>query len=130
MGLALALPRLAAAQAPAGDERGATVCLGFSFGAWKPALDWKRAGHANPVDSARVPRAPEGRGWATPEGASADTTLMLFPPWWPVGVVVELPTGAPALGDTVAGRARALVGDGRRESPTSRVRAWRVACGR
>jgi hypothetical protein len=55
---------------------------------------------------------------------------MLFPAWWPVGVEVALGTRSPALGDTVSGRATALVADGRREAPTSRVRAWQVPCAR
>ena len=107
------------------------VCLGFSFGPWTPALDWQLAGHGAAVDSALVPRAPGGRGWAASNLQSpADTALMLFPTWWPVGVVVELSTRAWAAGDTVAGRATALIADGRQQAPTSRVKAWPVPCGR
>jgi hypothetical protein len=45
-------------------------------------------------------------------------------------VIVELPLRAAAPGDTVAGRATALIADGRQQAPTSRVRAWRVPCQR
>jgi hypothetical protein len=130
LGVALLLaPRPGTAQATSAPAD-APVCLGFSFGPWTPALDWRAAGHGAPVDSARVPRAPGGRGWAASDAAPlSDTTVMLFPPWWPVGVMVDLASKAPAAGDTVAGRAMALVNDGRRRSPTSRVRAWRVPCG-
>jgi hypothetical protein len=63
-------------------------------------------------------------------GAAEDSVVLLFPRWWPVGVVVELPTRNPAFGDTIIGRARALIANGQGTSPTSRVRAWRVLCGR
>ena len=58
-----------------------------------------------------------------------DSVVMLFPKWWPVGVTVALPTRRPAPGDTVTGRAQALVSDVRAKIPTSRVRAWAVPCG-
>ena len=130
--LALAIPAPVDAQAGrSGGAPDAPVCLGFSFGPWTPPLDWRGAGHEVAVDSARVLRAPDGRDWASPGlGSGSDTTLMLFPAWWPVGVEVALGTRSPALGDTVSGRATALVADGRREAPTSRVRAWQVPCAR
>jgi hypothetical protein len=130
--LLLAAPSLGLAQAASsGDTTDASACLGFSFGPWNPPLDWRLAGHDVPVDSARVPRAPGGRGWASPNAASrTDTTLMLFPAWWPVGVEVAFNARGPARGDTVSGHATALVADGRREAPTSRVRVWQVPCGR
>ena len=104
------------------------VCLGFMFAPWTPALDWRAAGHG-PIDSARVPEAPTGRRWAMPAGSSGtDSTLLLVPPWWPAGVVVTVPARGLAMGDTVAGRAMALVADGRLTAPTAKVRAWRVPC--
>ena len=121
-------PDDARAQGAAGSDTREPVCLGFSFGPWNPPLRWKDAGHETAVDTALVPRAPQGRGWAATGTASGDTTLVLFPPWWPVGVVVDLPTARLAAGDTVTGRASALVADGRRKAPVSRVRAWRVPC--
>jgi hypothetical protein len=132
--LAIAAALVAARQAPAQEppsSRDDAVCLGFAFGEWTPKLDWKAAGHAvaPPRDSAD--RAPGGRDWASsPDAGATDSTLMLFPRWWPVGVVVTLPTRAPAAGDTVTGRAVALVPRFDTEAPTTRVRAWRVACRR
>ena len=126
--LLAAAPRAALAQsgAPGGE---APVCLGFSFGAWTPALDWKGVGHAGEPRAAAQDTAPRGRDWASDDhGTASDTTMMLFPRWWPAGVLVRLPTRAPAPGDTVAGRALALVPDGHRTSPSARVRAWRVSC--
>lgn len=114
------------------QERDTTpsVCLGFSFGPWTPPLDWRGAGHER-YDTSQVPHAPGGRDWAAgPVLGEADSVLVLFPSWWPVGVSVELPTRTPAPGDTVTGRARAFVADGRMRVPTSRVRAWRVSCAR
>lgn len=106
-----------------------SVCLGFMFSSWSPALDWGAAGHAGTAGNARVQEAPEGRGWATPLGTtSSDSTMILTPPWWPAGVVVALPAGPLAHGDTVVGRATALIADGRLASPSARVRAWRVPC--
>ena len=131
--LAIGIARSGLAQtAPAPDRAEPAVCLGFSFGPWTPPLDWRLAGHETAVDSSLVPRAPNGRGWAapTPGITPADTTLMLFPAWWPVGVQVVLSTRPPAPGDTVSGQAFALVADGRRDPPTTRVRAWQVPCGR
>ena len=122
----LAAPALAQ-DAPLPPRPGADdVCLGFAFGRWTPALDWKLAGHAR-VDSMALQRAPTGRDWATP-GTAADTTLLLLPAWWPAGVWVTVPR-TPAPGDTIVGRATALVADGRRNAPAAEVRAWRVACG-
>jgi len=45
-------------------------------------------------------------------------------------VIVELPMRAAAHGDTVTGRATALIADGRQQAPTSRVKAWQVPCAR
>lgn len=105
------------------------VCLGFSFGRWTPPLDWHAAKHVGAMDSSAVGHAPGGRGWAAGDGEMPDSTLMLYPGWWPVGVTVALPTRSPAAGDTVSGIATALVADGRVRNPTAKVRAWRVPCG-
>ena len=122
--------RAAAAQSsPPRDEP--SVCLGFSFGVWAPALDWRVAGHGARPDTSRLQHASSGRDWATPASAGApDSLLILFPAWWPAGVVVDLPTRTPALGDTITGRARAFVADGNAKIPTTRVRAWQVSCAR
>ena len=105
------------------------VCLGFAFGRWTPPLDWHAAKHQGVMDSSAVGHAPGGRGWAAGDGEMPDSTLMLYPGWWPVGVTVALPTRSPAAGDTVTGIATALVADGRVRNPTAKVRAWRVPCG-
>ena len=118
------------AQRPAAQPEDAGLCFGFAFGAWTPTLDWQRAGHGPPLDTARGPRAPGGRGWAAIDvDQQSDSTLMLFPPWWPAGVVIALDAKPIAPTDTVSGRATALVADGRLRAPTSAVRLWRVACG-
>lgn len=106
----------------------AAVCLGFAFGRWTPPLDWHAARHTGAMDSSGVGHAPGGRGWAAGDGEMPDSTLMLYPGWWPVGVTVALPTRSPARGDTVSGIATALVADGRVRNPTAKVRAWRVPC--
>lgn len=105
------------------------VCLGFAFGAFTPKLDWERAGHQPVRDSSALQHAPAGRDWAADIATSRDSLLYLFPAWWPVGVLVEVPNRAPAYGDTVSGRATALVARGDLTPPVAKVRAWRVPCG-
>lgn len=106
-------------------------CLGFAFGSWKPALDLEAAGHKAVVDTSRFARAAVGRDWATSgTKAAGDTTIVLFPIWWPAGVVISLEHTPRSPGDTVHGRAMALVADGRKASPTSSIRAWEKRCGR
>ena len=105
------------------------VCLGFAFGAFTPKLDWERAGHQPVRDSSALQHAPAGRDWAADIATSRDSLLFLFPAWWPVGVLVEIPNRTPAYGDTVSGRATALVARGDLTPPVARVKAWRVPCG-
>jgi hypothetical protein len=106
------------------------VCLGFSFGPWTPALDWRAAGHGARIDTSHMSVASTGRDWAMDGMAGIeDSIVLLFPKWWPVGVAVTLPSRRPAPGDTVTGRAVALVADVKARVPTSRVRAWAVPCG-
>ena len=113
-----------------GQKAEPSLCFGFAFGSWTPALDWQLAGHGNPIDSARVPRAPNGRGWAAIDvEQQSDSTLLLFPPWWPAGVSVKLTNKFVSPQDTIAGHAVALVADGRKRPPTTAVRLWRVPCG-
>jgi hypothetical protein len=116
-------PVVARAQSAGGDA----VCLGFSFGTWKPKLDWRAAGHGEFPDSTRLQHAANGRDWAF--GADkTDTSIVLVPSWWPAGVVVLLPNREPAQGDTVSGDAIAMRANGASLSPRTRVRAWRVPC--
>jgi hypothetical protein len=115
---------------PPSSPSDASQCFGFAFGPWNPALNWEAAGHGHTLDSARVPRAPGGRGWAATEvEAQSDTTLLLFPPWWPAGIVITYGAKPVSPKDTVPGRAVALVADGRKRPPTSSVRLWQVPCG-
>jgi hypothetical protein len=126
--LMVAMAHTAIAQTTTGSEP--SQCYGFAFGAWTPALDWQLAGHGAPVDSARVPRAPNGRGWAAIDvEPQSDSTLLLFPPWWPAGISVKFATKPASPNDTIAGRAVALVADGRKRPPTTAVKLWRVPCG-
>jgi hypothetical protein len=119
-------PSAAQGSAPRGEP---PVCLGFSFGTWTPALEWTAAGHGARPDARRLQHASSGRDWAASDvRGAADSVLILFPSWWPAGISVELPTRNLAPGDTVIGKASAFVADGRVKIPTSRVRAWRIAC--
>ena len=123
----LATPALARAQQqPQRDEP--PVCLGFTFGLWTPALDWKAAGHQTTIDPAMHQRADDGRDWATTQAVQDEHTIMLLPSWWPAGVSVTLPNRSPAVGDTVVGSAFAYIADGRKKAPTAKVWAWRVPC--
>ena len=119
---------LAPATAFAQQQNEAPVCLGFAFGAWMPALDWRAAGHVTPVDARTHQRTDDGRDWAMTQAVQNEHTIILLPSWWPAGVSVTLPNRSPAAGDTVVGTAFAFVGDGRRTAPVSPVRAWRIAC--
>ena len=105
------------------------VCLGFAFGKWTPALDWKAAGHVATIDPRYHQQASDGRDWATTQAVESESIVVLLPSWWPAGVSVKLPNRAPAIGDTVVGSAFAYVADGRRTAPRAQVRAWRVPCG-
>ena len=128
--IAALFPGSAGAQAPAtGPDTTPAPCFGFGFGGWTPRLDWRAAGHGEQPNPATLAHAPSGRDWAADGLGGRDSVLMLYPAWWPAGVSVELPTMRPAFGDTIVGRATALVSDGRKTAPTSRVRAWPVHCG-
>ena len=105
------------------------LCLGFTFGSFTPKLDWAKAGHA-PIRPGSTESAPDGRDWASDQALPNDSSLYLFPAWWPVGIWVELATRVPADGDTVSGKATALVARGDITPPVAKVRAWRVPCAR
>jgi hypothetical protein len=127
--LCIVAGRAGAQDARPSNKAEPTVCYGFAFGKWTPPLDWRNAGHGPALDSARVPRAPDGRGWAASDlEFQSDTSIMLFPPWWPAGVVVQFPAKPKSLTDTVAGRAFALVADGRKTPSSSQIRAWLISC--
>ena len=108
-------------------------CYGFMFGAWEPPLKTVASTYSpgyDPTTSA-PPGAP--RDWAArvPNGQAthspADSVLMLFPGWWPVGVEIRWTT---QRGDTLVGTAIALVADGRQKNPVTTVRGVRVSCSR
>lgn len=105
---------------------GAAACFGFAFGAWTPALDLRAGGHD--PSGPRAPAAPAGRDWADEEKGREAQELVLFPAWWPAGVVIAWEGRAPAEGDTVVANATALVADARKTPPRAKVRAWRVDC--
>lgn len=108
----------------------AATCYGFSFGRWTPPLDWHASGHEGTRESVSVPLASSGRAWADElTHPDANGTMLLFPSWWPVGVSVALPARALAPGDTVEGRATALVANGYATPSRAAVRAWLVTCG-
>jgi len=123
------LTRTARAQAAVSAAEAAT-CYGFSFGPWTPPLDWHASGHEGTRESISVPLAAGGRAWADElTHPDAHGTMLLFPAWWPVGVSVALRAQALVLGDTVDGRATALVGNGYATPSRAAVRAWLVPCG-
>jgi hypothetical protein len=120
---AAATPVVAQQATRAPDE-----CFGFTFGAWDPPLRTV-ASSANPGgdpaagDSSGAPRGSAAR--IATGRLEGDSTLMLFPAWWPTGVTIEWRT---ARGDTLIGVAHALVADGRTRIPVSAVRGLRVPC--
>ena len=124
----LAAPAPAHSQQPPQSRDEPPVCLGFTFGQWTPALDWRAAGHSTQINSATHQRADDGRDWATTQAVQDEHTIVLLPSWWPAGVNVTLPNRAPAPGDTVIGTAFAYIADGRRKAPSAKVWAWRVPC--
>jgi hypothetical protein len=125
----LLLPASVWAQSrPDSAARNVDTCYRFAFGSWTPALDLHWAGHDTAARP--LPGAAPGRDWAAPLEGKGPATLMLYPGWWPAGVMVQLPAGPPAVGDTARGTATALVADARLRSPTATARAWGVVCGR
>jgi hypothetical protein len=122
----LALSQTAQSQTSSSDP---SLCFGFSFGKWAPPLNWQLAGHGKSIDTTGFARAPGGRDWAIPGlGDAVDSSFVLFPAWWPVGVLVELPRIPTVINDTVAGRATALVADARNPIPKTTIRAWQALC--
>ncbi len=110
-------------------DRGEGECFRFMFGEWRPPLDAKVAGHAPFPPAGSLPHAPGGRDWAFSDSTTRDIQLMLYPGFWPAGVVVRFHHVPRTREDTVRGRAMALVADGRVESPEADAMAWLVPCG-
>ena len=111
-------------------DRGEDECLRFVFGRWTPPLDAKVAGHPSFPPAESLPQAPGGRGWAVSDSTTGDTQLLLYPSFWPAGVIARFPRAPSAAHDTVRGTATAFVADGRVRSPEAEVLAWLVPCRR
>ena len=124
---------LAGSASSLGAQATPTECFRFAFGNWQPSLK-SVASTYNPGYDPTV-SAPAGapRDWAAripngrPSDTPADSVLILFPAWWPVGVAIEWKE---QHGDTLVGVARALVADGRLKNPETSVRAMHVPCTR
>lgn len=123
--IALVLVAVSTSEAQSADS---AQCYGFSFGTWNPPLDLRAAGHGAVPSSATAIKAPGGRDWAATDVVPNDSTLLLFPEWWPAGVQVIFSRRPAAIADTVTGCAMALVADGRATPPRTTMRAWRVTC--
>ncbi len=122
--LALAPPPLFGqhSDSAAAELRPPPECFRFAFGAWDPPLDWTRAGHGNFPTG--VVQGAHGR--ANAARTRKEEPMLLFPSFWPVGIVVRFETAAHA--DTLRGTATALQADASRPPPRARVVAVRVAC--
>jgi len=127
--------RAAAAQQPDSIPE-AGKCWRFAFGDWTPPLDWERAGHAGRAgdlaervrrvrDSVFVRDSAATRNNAMYwERTKQELAVVLFPPWWPVGVRVVFDSIL-ADGREMTGRATALVADAGQEPARARARAMR-----
>ena len=125
-------PRLLGAQAQAPRMPAPDECFGFKFGSWDPPLKSVASTYNPGYDPVSSAPAGSPRDWAArvPNGkpeTAADSVLLLFPAWWPAGVAIEW---TEQRADTLIGRARALVADGRVKNPVTAVRGMHVACRR
>jgi hypothetical protein len=114
----------------------ASKCWRFAFTAWTPPLDWARAGHDGNADdlAARVRRVRDSvfvRDTAAArnnamywERTARGLAVVLFPPWWPVGVKVDFDS-VMADGREMSGQAIAFVADAGQEPARARARAVR-----
>lgn len=105
-------------------------CFGFRFGAWDPPLKSVASQYNPGYDPTASAPAGAPRDWAArlpsgPPESAADSVLLLFPAWWPTGVSIAW---TEHRGDTLVGRATALVADGRIKNPVAVVRGSRVRC--
>jgi hypothetical protein len=100
---ALLLVAAPPAGAQGGGDQGPVpgACWRLAFGAWQPPLDWGRSGHDgdSSVMAERMRRirdsvfvrdtgAVNSNAMFWERTASGGWQLLLFPPWWPVGVLV------------------------------------------
>jgi hypothetical protein len=108
-------------------------CYRFAFSAWDPPLKSVASTYNPGYDPTSSAPAGTPRDWAAKlsngkaTNTPADSVLLLFPAWWPAGVSIEWKE---QRGDTLVGRAVALVADGRVKNPVSAVRAMFVPCKR
>ncbi|HEX9562940.1 MAG TPA: hypothetical protein VF981_03185 [Gemmatimonadaceae bacterium] len=111
-------------------------CWRFAFSAWTPPLDWARAGHDGRVGdlAERVRRvrdsifvrdtsAVRNNAMYWERGAKG-LAVVLFPPWWPVGLKVEFDSIL-AEGREMTGQATAFVANAGQEPARARARAAR-----
>lgn len=125
-------PRALAAQVSPPGMLAPDECYGFKFGSWDPPLKSVASTYNPGYDPVSSAPAGSPRDWAAriPNGKSEtapDSVLLLFPAWWPAGVAIEW---TEQRGDTLVGKARALVADGRVKNPLTSVRGMHVACRR
>ena len=132
-GVRLSFLVLVLAPCVSGAQATPNECYGFTFGAWDPPLKTVASAYSPGYDPTTSAPAGAPRDWAArvPNGrtsnSAADSVLMLFPAWWPVGVEIRWTS---EHADTLLGGAIALVADGRQKNPVTTVRAVRVACNR
>lgn len=127
---ALLFPALMAGQPSAS-------CVRVAFGQWTPPLDWNGSGHGDSSvrlgerirelrDSVYAHAPRNGRDEMVWTEADGRERLLLFPVWWPAGVVITFTSGA--TGDTLVGEAEALVADLRKPASKTRARVLRNVC--
>lgn len=110
------------------------ACWRFAFGEWTPPLDWSQAGHAGDASAmATQMRSVRDSIFVRDTAAVNSNTmlwerttrgfqLLLFPPWWPVGVLVTFDSTALTARE-MTGEAVAMAADGSRDPSRARVRA-------
>jgi hypothetical protein len=106
------------------DPRSPPECFRFAFGAWDPPLDWTRAGHAAPPQAGVI--GLHGRENAARDLQDDREPLLIFPAFWPVGVLIRFES---QQADTLRGVATALSADAARAPSRARVTGVRIPCG-
>lgn len=145
-GAAAALLMAMAAREVPGQESQRAPCVRISFSAWAPPLDWSGAGHSDSAAgvgaAARRIRDSVFTGQASAGGrdemqwseVGGTRQLLLYPSWWPAGVLITFTSAAgasapgPAAVDTLAGDAVALVADASQRAPRATARVLRGRC--
>ncbi|MGQ0647498.1 MAG: hypothetical protein ACT4P7_07985 [Gemmatimonadaceae bacterium] len=129
------------AQAPALS----LACARLTFGPWSPPLNWSGAGHADSATqvAAMVRRIRDSvyTGRTTAMGrdemqwieTNAGRRLMLYPSWWPAGVMITFDSSGDTVstsppGDVLTGAAVGLVADAAQPQPRAAVRVVHMSC--